>query len=475
MLFNSFGFLLFCLCAVILYYLYQGKNYKFIVQIVGGGIFIYFGGIISLTVISIVTVATFYAGLWIDPKKNEKTSRLIFLLVLLGLIANLFFFKYYNFFNDNINSLLGIWALKSPLPYLKLLLPLGISFYTFSLLGYLIDIRLENIEPEKNILSFFNYAFFFPKILAGPIERAQHFLSQSVDAKPLLVENFTEGGKLIIWGFFQKLVVADRIAIYVNSVYQDSHQQSGITLLVCALMYTFQVYADFSGYTDIARGIARLFGYNLIENFKRPLLSFSIIEFWRKWHISLSSWVNDYIFTPLTLHFRNLGVLGVIIAIFISFLIVGFWHGALWTFAVFGILQGIFITIETLTLSKRKALNKFIPKYITYTTGLLITFLLITLSLVFFRSPSIGIAFSYISQISVSGKLFIGTPSAIIYALFGIFVLLINDISIEFYNKEFFIIRSRFFLIRSLPYALLVCMILMIGVFDGGQFIYLKF
>ncbi len=239
--------------------------------------------------------------------------------------------------------------------------------------------RINNIKPEKNFFAFLNYVFFFSKLLAGPIDRAQNFLPQSHQDKTINWENFSIGGKLIIWGFFQKLVIADRISIYVDAIYGNVEMHSGITIVVCLILYTFQIYADFSGYTDIARGIARILGYDLMENFRRPLLANSITEFWRRWHISLSSWVNDYIYTPLSLKYRNLGIYGIILALFISFFIVGIWHGALWTFVLFGFLQGIILTFEFLTLKKRKKLFKQLPRKLVHVTGIIITFILIVL------------------------------------------------------------------------------------------------
>jgi len=423
-----------------------------------------------------ITVICYFTGILIEKEKLKMRGNLLFVISTLLVIFNLFFFKYYNFFNANISDLLGIWNQKSPLPYLDVMLPLGISFYTFQVLGYLIDVRLENTQAERNLVNFTNYVFFFPKMLAGPIERAQRFLPQSHAEKKINIIDFTAGGKLVIWGFFQKLVIADRIAIYVNSIYLDPLHHSGITLLVGSVLYTFQVYADFSGYTDIARGLARILGYDLMENFKRPLLATSITDFWRKWHISLSSWVNDYIYTPLSLKFRNYGITGVVISLFIAFIVVGLWHGAMGTYVVFGVLQGIILTLEFLTLKKRKKFFKVIPSFIVSISGILFTFIFITLSLVFFRAPSIHQAFGIIEKVlTPNGHFYQGAGSYLIYAAFGIIILLIHDLVAEFRNKDVFLINSKYYLVRVCPYALLVLLLLLIGVFDGGQFIYFKF
>lgn len=475
MLFNSFPFLIFLPVVVILYYVLPNNRLKHIFLILASIFFIVSANILSLIIISIIAVFNYYLGLEIAKNKDVKIKRLLFLLAVLINIGNLFFFKYYDFFNENLSIALGLFNLKNPLPYVHIFLPLGISFYTFSVLGYIIDIRINRIKPEKNFFAFLNYVFFFSKLLAGPIDRAQNFLPQSHHEKHINWENFSIGGKLIIWGFFQKLVIADRISIYVDTVYGNVGMHSGITIIVCLILYTFQIYADFSGYTDIARGIARILGYDLMENFRRPLLANSITEFWRRWHISLSSWVNDYIYTPLSLKYRNLGIYGIVIALFISFFIVGVWHGALWTFVLFGILQGIILTIEFLTRRKREKTFKKLPYKFVHIAGTGVTFILIVLSLVFFRAPTFKTAVLIFERIAAPGEFFIGTVAIFLYSIAGIVILLVRDIMMEYFKRDALKIRSRFYIIRSLPYALLVILILMFGVFDGGQFIYFKF
>jgi D-alanyl-lipoteichoic acid acyltransferase DltB (MBOAT superfamily) len=422
-----------------------------------------------------ISVINYFAGIAIEKEAESKAGRLFFIIAILINMGNLFFFKYYNFTNENLGIALGMLGLNNNLPNLNIILPLGISFYTFSVIGYLIDVKLESIKPEKNFFSFLNYVFFFPKLLAGPIERAQNFLAQSSKGKTINYENFSKGGKLIIWGFFQKLVIADRISIYVDAVYGNIGMHSGITIVICLILYAFQIYADFSGYTDIARGIAKILGYELMENFRRPFLASSITEFWRRWHISLSSWVNDYVYTPLSLKYRNLGVYGIISALFISFIIVGIWHGALWTFVLFGFLQGFIITFELLTIKKRKKLFKQFPGKLTHFIGIIITFIVIALSLVFFRAPSFNTATLVFERIIVSGDFFIGTLSVLVYSFAGIAILLLRDLVNEYFKRDVLNIRSRFLIIRIIPFTALIIIILIIGVFDGSQFIYFAF
>lgn len=475
MKFNSFFFLLFFAAVVVLYYLIPRKIYQRIFLIVAGLFFVWQANLLSVIVIFAIALLNYFFGIGIEAKRNARSGKALFYLAMLVNVGNLFFFKYYDFFLANLSAVLGAFDFRKTLPALELVLPIGISFYTFQVLGYLIDIRREDICSERDIWAFLHYVFFFPKLLAGPIERAQNFLPQGQQRKSIQVSNFSAGMKLLIWGFFQKLVIADRVAIYVNSVYNHVDRHSGITLLTCSVLYVFQVYADFSGYTDIARGLARMLGYELMVNFRRPLLAVSISDFWRRWHISLSSWVNDYIYMPLSLKFRSLGVTGVLSALLISFIVVGIWHGARWTYVVFGVLQGLFLAFGLLTGKKLKKATAAIPAWIAGAAGTLITFLLVAFSLVFFRSPSLSAAWNVLGRIGFGGRLFIKPASFFIYSLVGIALLMARDGIGEYFGRDIFHVRSKWFVFRGLPYALLLVLILAFGVFDGGQFIYFNF
>lgn len=475
MLFNSLYFLIFFTIVVLIYYLIPFKSAQRIFLVIASIYFIFKANLLSLLVVGAIAVISYVLSIQIEKKRARPLGKVLFYTGLIINIGNLFFFKYYYFFLANLNDVFGFLKTSTSFSTLDLILPIGISFYTFSTLGYMIDIWRGNLKAEKIFISFLNYVLFFPKLLAGPIERAQNFLPQSRLIKNISIQNFSDGGKLIIWGFFQKLVIADRIAIYVNVVYKDVDKHSGITLLICSIFFVFQVYADFSGYTDIARGLGKILGYDLMINFRRPLLAFSISDFWRRWHISLSSWVNDYVYMPLSLKLRAYGKIGVILSLFISFIIIGIWHGANWTFVIFGILQGIFISSELLFSRKKKKFFKGIPKWISTGSRIFITFIIITISLIFFRAPTLKTALTVLSRVISPGKIFIGAASFFVYSLIGIFLIALNDVFLEFFQKNIFKIKSSYFILRSLPYALLVITILVIGVFDGGQFIYFNF
>jgi alginate O-acetyltransferase complex protein AlgI len=298
------------------------------------------------------------------------------------------------------------------------LTPLGISYITFQAIGYLIEIKRGNEIAEKNIGHFSTFLLFFPKIIAGPVERAHRFLPQLKQDISFKYDNISNGAKLIIWGLFKKLVIADRLSIYVDAVLGNASHHSCISLITGVIFYVFQMYADFSGYTDMALGFAKVLGFDLTQNFNRPFFAKSVTEFWRKWHISLSTWFADYFYNPIAIAKRDWGNWSVVYAFFITFIVLGFWHGANWTFIVFGALQALILTIEFFTRKTRKNLRKKIPLFLNNTLGILFTVAYFAFSLIFFRAINI---------------------------------------------QEAFIIIKRMFTI------------LIAGVFDGGEFIYFQF
>ena len=329
---------------------------------------------------------------------------------------------------------------------------------------------------EKNFGHFATYILFFPKILSGPVERAHNFLPQLKEGHTFEYDNVIEGFKRILWGLFKKLVVSNRLAIYTGAVFNNSVHHSGITLLTASLLYTIQLYSDFAGYTDMAIGSANILGFKLMENFNQPFFSKSMTEFWRKWHISLTTWVNEYIFNPIVIKYRNWNRWAVVYAGIVTFLILGFWHGANWTYLFFGLLQGIIISLEFLTRKRRKEVRSKIPGWLNYLTGAIFVFLYFTFSLIFFRADSFHDAFLIINKIlRLKGPFYFGSPSILIYGLFGILILFLREFKKEYYkgSKSFF--DSPFSIVRKLSYTAIIILILLFGVFDGGQFIYFKF
>ncbi|MEO6814428.1 MAG: MBOAT family O-acyltransferase [Ginsengibacter sp.] len=366
--------------------------------------------------------------------------------------------------------------MNSSIPFLDIALPIGLSYYIFQTIGYISDIYRGSIKAERNFFNFSLFTLYFPKLLVGPIERANHFLPQLAKKIYFDKENIIEGAKRIAWGLFKKLVVADRISLYQSVVMVNSQEQSGSTLFFATVLYTFQVYADFSGYTDIALGTARMFGFDLMENFKRPLLAKNMGDFWRRWHISLSSWVNDYIFNPIALNRRNWGKWGVFYALLISFIVIGIWHGASWNYVVFGLLQAIALIYETVTKKARKKVARRMPTSLYNNLSIIATFSYVSFSLIIFRSATYSEAMNFFEGLfSNPGKLFYDTPSTLLFMLLGCGILLIHDLQEEYKITNFYLFSNKSWVAQAVPYAFLITYILLAGVFDGGQFIYFSF
>lgn len=330
--------------------------------------------------------------------QNPKFYLFISIAVNLGLLG---FFKYFNFFIESATDLINTMGFQANTYSLGLILPVGISFYTFQTMSYTIDIYRRKMEPTKDPVAFFAYVSFFPQLVAGPIERAANLLPQFFKKREFTYEKGSEGLKLILWGLFKKLVIADNCALVVNPIFANYSDSSGLELVLGAVLFAFQIYGDFSGYSDIAIGTGKLLGFDLMTNFRTPYFSRDIAEFWRRWHISLSTWFRDYIYIPLGgskvnkwLSIRN---------IFVIFLASGFWHGANWTFIVWGGLNAIFFIPLFLQKKNRRyieniANKKFLPSFREF-GQIILTFSFVCIAWVFFRSASITDAWLYFSSI----------------------------------------------------------------------------
>jgi D-alanyl-lipoteichoic acid acyltransferase DltB (MBOAT superfamily) len=409
---------------------------------------------------------------------NESRKILYLVCNIVLVLLPLIFFKYFSVINNAMIQLLENWNLYWPLPEIKYFLPIGISFYTFMAIGYTIDVYNEEMNAEQNIGLVALFISFFPLILSGPIERAKNMLPQFRDFRPINYENVTAGFKLMLWGYFMKLVVADRIGIYVDLVYADISSHNGSSLLIASVLYPFQVYADLGGYSLIAIGVARVMGIYVMHNFKRPFFATSMAEFWRRWHISLISWLTDYVYTPLSFGFRKYKVCGIVIALMLTFLISGIWHGAALTFVVWGFLQGTFLSIEALTNNKRTAFEKkynINKKAIYIFVCMTITFILFTSSQIFGRSESIDEAFMVYRKIfSEHGFPYLDLTT-LVYSIIGIFVLILKDFKDEFYPGRLSFLNNKSVYIRYSTYLSIIFIIILFGVFDGIAFIYFQF
>jgi D-alanyl-lipoteichoic acid acyltransferase DltB (MBOAT superfamily) len=475
MQFTSIIFFLFLVGTLIAYYCFPPKYRNYLLIVASTFFYVYAGTSFILLLVSLI-LSNYFVGLILEESKVEE-KRKLYLFLGIGInLCSLIFFKYWNFLLVNIAQILSLFRSDISLPYSHIGLPLGLSYYIFQFVGYLVDIFWKHERAEKNFFHFSLFIMFFPKIPVGPIERAGNFLTQLTQKISFRTENLVDGGKRIVWGLFKKLVVADRIAIFQSAVLSTQHQQSGVTLVFASLLYTFQVYADFSGYTDIALGTARLFGFNLIENFKRPLLAKNISEFWRRWHISLSSWVNDYIFTPLAFKKRAWGIAGVFYSLILSFAIIGIWHGPTWNYLLFGLLQAFALMYEYSTRRLRKRLAKRISPAIYNGMSILFTFLYISFGLIIFRTDTFKGAAAIIGSIFThKGPLYFDKPSTFLFMIMGCMIMMIYDLQKEFRLFHFSLFSNKKWIIQQISYAFLIIYILLAGVFDGGQFIYFAF
>jgi len=402
MIFNSLTFFGFFICFFFLYWFVFNKNAKNqnIILLIGSYVFYAWTDWRFLFFLIAVSALNFFLGIYIE--KGTKYKRLLLYIGLLQGIGFLAYFKYYNFFISSFNDAFSLLNVNISLQTLNIIIPLGISFFTFRTISYILDVDKGKIEPTRDWIVFFNYVSFFPTVLSGPIDKAKLFVPQLEKKRIFNYEQAVDGMRQILWGLFKKIVIADNCAIFTNQIFDNYQTHSGSTLLFGAFIYTIQLYADFSGYSDMAIGFSRLIGFNIAKNFDFPFFSQNIVEFWKKWHISLTSWLTEYVFTPLSITFRDLDKLGLILAIIINFTIVGIWHGANWTYVLFGFLHGCFFIPYILngTMNKKKKIDKtkLLPSLREF-LNMVVTFTLVMFTFILIKSNNIWQAYLYISKI----------------------------------------------------------------------------
>ncbi len=478
MIFTSFNFLIFFPLIALIYYTIPAKH-RWVFLLISSYFFYINIKPVYVVLLIFVTLSTYIFTIQIDKSKIESIKKTLMRINIVLILLPLFFFKYFSEVNLAIINTMEIFHLKWPLPEMKFLLPIGISFYTFMAIGYTVDVYNEEIKAEKNLGILALFISFFPLILSGPIERAKNMLPQFKLLKKPDYLDVVKGLKFMLWGYFMKLVVADRLGIYIDAIYNNILQHNGTSLLFASCLYPFQIYADFGGYSLIAIGISKILGFNVMQNFNRPLFSTSISELWRRWHISLISWLTDYIYTPLSFAFRKYKKWGIVIAVFITFIISGIWHGAALTFVVWGLIQAIYLSIEVLTNKKKAA---FVKKYNLNKKAwyiflsIMITYSLFVTSQIVGRAYSMGDAFIIYERIlSMPGDLFIASPSSLVYSLFGLAVLICKEFFEEFFPSRLLFFENKYKSVRLISYSFIIIVILLIGVFDGGQFIYFQY
>ena len=476
MLFNSFHFFIFFVIVTTFYFILP-QNKRWLLLLASSCYFYIAFVPIYILILGFTIIVDYFAGILIE-KSQGRRRRLFLIFSLVANIGVLAVFKYYNFINDNFSFLLHGFGLTNPLPYLAILLPIGLSFHTFQAMSYTIEVYRGNQKAERHFGIYSLYVMFYPQLVAGPIERPQNLLHQFREKHQPELENFSEGLKLMIWGLFKKLVIADRLAIYVNSVYNNVAEHTGTTLLLATIFFSVQIYCDFSGYSDIAIGAARVMGFRLMINFNRPYFSKNIAEFWRRWHISLSTWFKDYLYISIggnkvTIHRWYFNLL-------VVFLVSGLWHGANWTFIIWGCINGLYLVFARVTQGLRNKLNqltrvKEIPKINAF-IQVLATYILVCFAWIFFRANNIHDAFTIIKKIFLlKGKIYSESSSMMTYSVAGILFLLLVEFKKEYFNSLFTLSNNNHWLVPKFYYCFLILIILLIGVFDGGQFIYFQF
>lgn len=477
MAFTTFNFLIFFPLTVLACYLTPARKRWITLLLASYFFYINIKPVYALLTTGI-TISTYFLTRLIEQSGSDKTKRRWMVTNIVLILMPLFFYKYFGAINDGIMSLLAGTGISWPLPEVRLILPVGISFYTFMAIGYTVDVYNEEVKVERNpgILALF--ISFFPLVLSGPIERSGNMLPQFKNIGRIDYANVTQGLKMMLWGYFMKLVVADRLGLYVDVVYNNIDHHNGTSLLFASLLHPIQVYGDFGGYSLIALGTARVLGFNVMVNFNRPFFSVSIAELWRRWHISLIRWLTDYIYTPLAFSLRRKGMTGIVIALLITFLISGIWHGAKWTFIIWGLMQGVFLSIEAITSRKRisleskHGLNK--KSYYIF-INIVLTYILFTSSLIFSRSENVHDALVIYQKIfTAPGPLYV-EKSTLIYSLMGVLMLFLKDFTDEYYQGRFEFFNNRSIYIRFASYIAVIFIILLTGVLNASQFIYFQF
>lgn len=471
MIFNSFNFLIVFPILFLLYYLIPAKKQKWrngYLLLVSYLLYANWKPVYALILLGVTLVTYLFARWMEDGKRSVKIAVGGALLTLLPLLI----FKYYNFINDSVFDLLSTVGLRFKLPGLNWAIPMGISFFTFQALGYMLDVYHQRIKAEKDLLTYALFVSFFPSIVAGPINKASIVIPQLKAMRPYFdYGKAIEGLKMLLWGMFMKVVVADRVALYVDTVFPSYMNYTGVTCFVASLLYTIQIYADFAGYSLMAIGVGKTLGFELTENFRRPYFAVSVTDFWRRWHISLSTWLKDYVYIPLggsrCSKIRNYW------NIFVTFLVSGIWHGANWTFIVWGIWHGVFQIIEK-ALGQQKCEYGWFGKSIK----ILITFLLVNFAWIFFRMPTLGDAVGMIGRIfdlSLPKTLYVSGFTDLAFVLFGVIMLILKDATDEFFPSRLKVMDNRYAVVRWCSYLLIMVAILLTGVFGADQFIYANF
>lgn len=482
MLFNSIDFAVFLPVIFLLYWFIVNKNLKLqnFLIVAASSLFYGWWDWRFLLLIFFSTIVDYLIGLQLSKQKNQLRRKILLWSSILINLGFLGFFKYFNFFVENFTSAFSFFGAEIQSSSLNIILPVGISFYTFQTLSYSIDVYKRKLEPTNDFIAFCAFVSFFPQLVAGPIERATHLLPQFYKKRTFDYTKAVDGMRQILWGLFKKIVIADNCAEYANLIFNNSDEYSGSTLVLGALFFTFQIYGDFSGYSDIAIGTSRLFGFDLMRNFSFPYFSRDVAEFWRRWHISLSTWFRDYLYIPLG--GSQGGIWMKVRNTFIIFIVSGFWHGANWTFIIWGALNAIYFLPLLLTNKNRNnletvALGRIFPS-LKELLLMCMTFGLTVFAWIFFRSENVAHAIQFITAIFENTNSFLLIESYLPYKT--ILLLISLFVLIEWAGRDGSYALSKQGLkwkpyYRYTYYLLLVFSIMYFGNFNNNQFIYFQF
>ena len=496
MSFVSGPFFLFVLLVIVVYFLAPLQR-RISVLLAASIIFYLIVSPQHIFVIIFIIAVSYGAGIGIEVWEGKK--KLIgFLSGIILVCGTLILFKYVDFVIENTVFVARLFHRTLAFKEFRLILPLGLSFYALQALSYVTEVYRGNIRAERHLGIYALYIMFFPKLAAGPIEKPQNLLPQFYSSQPLEYQRVADGIKMIVWGVFQKLVIADRLALFVAPVFAHPQSYQGVSFIIATLFFTFQLFCDFSGYTYIALGIAQIFGFRLTNNFNHPFFARSVSEFWRRWHISFSTWLYDYIYTPLVIRLRQGGIVGVMVSLLITFFVCGLWHGSSWNFIILGMLHGIVLCFEAGSRKFIKKIYSMFPPRAINLLFLIVTFCFINLTFIFFRAETVRdaryiishlfsgvggffnqIIFSahpYKSAEVMSEIVYMGrAPREFFIAVSGIISVLIIHVVQERFGSIIALVSQKPFWMRWLMYYMLVSGILFLGVFNYTDFVYFQF
>jgi alginate O-acetyltransferase complex protein AlgI len=471
MLFNSIEFLLFFPIVTLLYYLLPHK-FRWIHLLLASCVFYMFFIPQYILILLVTILIDFTAAIYIE-KGATKNKKVYLIISVISTCLVLFVFKYFDFFNHNMLYLSHQFGFYYPEKIVKFILPIGLSFHTFQSLSYVIEVYKGNQKAEKHFGIYSLYVMFYPQLVSGPIERPQNLLVQLRQAKEFQYSNLVQGLRLILFGLFVKMVIADNISVYVDQIYSNPSNYGSYSIFIGLLFYSFQIYCDFYGYSTIALGCAKAMGYNLMDNFKNPYLAKSINEFWQRWHISLSTWFRDYVY--FSLGGNRVKIRRWMINILIVFILSGLWHGANWTFILWGLANGLVYIIENALANKLKFIsveNKFF-NFASKAFLILKNFIIVTFIWILFRSPDLHqvkvVCKSIIKNIGVSDEFSVDPKVWVFFGLFVIFDIIISK------NRFDYWCNKKHYLVRWSLYTVLVFMIIVFSSVNNFPFIYFQF